>query len=152
VRIGRRLHAVGHLFGADDLLARTVPASLGADLVFDMAGGGAELDQALHGARDVECARAEAGVDVHQQRQLAHIGDAAHIGQHVVERVDAQVGQTERTGRHTAAGQVDRAVAGTFGEQRVVGVDRADDLQRRFLCQRGTERGPGGDLTHRALS
>jgi hypothetical protein len=35
--------------------------------------------------------------------------------------------------RHAAARQVDRAVAGALGQQRMVGVDRAHDLQRVFF-------------------
>ena len=77
--------------------------------------------------------RAEAGVDVDQQRQVAHVGDAAHVGQHVVEVGDAEIGQAQRTGRDAAAGQIDGAIAGALGQQRMVGVDGADHLQRRFF-------------------
>jgi hypothetical protein len=41
-------------------------------------------------------AEAEAGVDVDQQRRVAHVGDAADVGQHVVQVRDAQVGQAQR--------------------------------------------------------
>ena len=37
--------------------------------------------------------RAEAGVDVDQQRQVADVGDAAHVGQHVVEVVMPRSGR-----------------------------------------------------------
>jgi hypothetical protein len=60
-----------------------------------MHGGGAELDHRLDGARDVEGRGAEAGVDIDQQRQVADVGDAAHIGQHIVQIGDAQVRQAE---------------------------------------------------------
>jgi hypothetical protein len=81
----------------------------------------------FHGARDVEGA-APAGVDVDEQRQAAHVGDAADIGEHVVERADAEIGKPERAGRDAAAGQIDGAKAGTLREPRGVGVDRTDDL------------------------
>ncbi len=106
--IDRGLDAVDHFLLADDFLARTMAAALGADLVFDVDGGRAELDHRLDGARDVEGRSAEAGVDVDQQRQVADVGDAAHVGQHVVEVGDAEVGQAERAGGDAAAGQVDR--------------------------------------------
>ena len=84
-RVDRRLDAVDHLVARDDFLARAVAAALGADLVFHVHGAGAGLDHRADGARDVECA-APAGVDVDQQRQRGHVGDAAHVDQHVVER------------------------------------------------------------------
>ena len=100
-------------------------------------------DQALDRAGDVEGRRTEAGVDVDQQRHVAHVGDAAHVGQHVVHGVDAQVRQAQRAGGDAAARQVDGAVAGALGQQRMVGVDGADDLQRAFFGQRATEQGAG---------
>ena len=132
--IGGGLDAVDHLFGRDTIsLPGPMAAALGADLVLDVAGGGAGLDQRLDGALDVEGAGAEAGVDVDQQRHIAHIGDAAHIDQHVVHRVDAQVGQAQGARGHAAAREVDGAITSPLGQQRVVGVDGADDLQRRFF-------------------
>src|SRR5690606_12161424 len=65
-RVGGRLDTVGHFLGADDFLARAMPAALGANLVFDVAGRCAELDQAFHRAGNIECRRPEAGVDVDQ--------------------------------------------------------------------------------------
>ena len=47
-------------------------------------------------------------------------------------------------GRDAAAGEVDRPVAGALGQQRMVGVDRADHLQRRFGGQCGAETGASG--------
>jgi hypothetical protein len=67
--------------------------------------GGAELDERLHGARDVERA-APAGVGIHQQRQIAGIGDAADVDQHVVHAADAQIRNAQRIGGHAAAGQI----------------------------------------------
>ena len=88
-----------------------VAAALGADLVLDVHRRRAELDQRPDRARDVERRRAEAGVDVDQQRQRAGVGDAAHVGQHVVEIADAEVGHAERAGGDAAAGQVERLEA-----------------------------------------
>jgi hypothetical protein len=132
-RIDRGLDPVAHLFLADELLAGAVAAALGADLVLDVHGARAELDQGLRGARDIEGARAEAGVHIHQQRQVADIGDAADVGEDVVEVRDAEVGQAERAGGHAAAGQVQRAVADALRHQRVVRIDGADDLKRLFF-------------------
>jgi len=114
-------------------------AALGADLVLDVARRRTGLDQRLDRARDVERRRTEAGVDVHQQRQVAHVGDPAGVDQHVLERIDAQVRQAQRTGGHAATGQVDRAIAGALRQQGVVGVDRADHLQWRLGDQGGAE-------------
>jgi hypothetical protein len=61
---------------------------------------------------------------------------------------DAQVRQAQRTGGHAAARQVDRAVAGALGQQGVVGVDRADDLQRMFFLDGQAEFGACGLLGH----
>ncbi len=105
-------------------------ATLGADLVLDMNGRRAELDHRLDRARHVERRGTEPGVHVHQQRQVAHVGDTAHIGQHVIQAGDAQVRHAEGAGGHAAARQVDRLETGAFGQQRVVGVDRAHHLQR----------------------
>src|SRR3546814_19703571 len=68
------------LLSADDFFAGPVAAALGADLVFDVAGGRPELDQAFHGTRDVERRGAEAGIDVDDQRHIADVGDAAYTG------------------------------------------------------------------------
>ena len=87
---------------------------------------------ARHGAGDVEGA-APAGVDVDQQRQLGDVGDAPHVLEHVVEAGHAQVRQAAGGGGHPAAREVERAIAGALGHDRVVGVDRPDDLQRMFL-------------------
>ncbi len=56
--------AVDHLGLRHQLLARTMPATLGPDLVLDVHRRGAELDQRLDGAGDVEGRGAETGVDV----------------------------------------------------------------------------------------
>jgi len=123
-------------------------AALGADLILDVQRGRAELDEAPDRARDVERARAEARVHVHQQWQIAHVRDAADVGEYVVQRVDAQIRHAERAGRHAAAGQVDRLVADLPGQQGVVGVDRADDLQRLFFLEGGAKPSAGRRLSH----
>src|SRR5206468_10642597 len=53
-RIDRRLDAVGHFLAADELLAGTVAAALGAGLVLEMHRRGAGLDERARGARHVE--------------------------------------------------------------------------------------------------
>src|SRR5690606_6638011 len=72
-----------------------------------------------------------------------YVGNAAYVGQDVVQRVDAEVRQAQRARRHAAARQVDGAIAGALGEQRVVGVDGADDLQGGFFGQGLAEQGAG---------
>ena len=110
-------------------------AALGAGLVFNMAGSSAKLDQALDGSGDVEGAGPEAGVNVHQQGRVANIRDAAYIRQHIIQRVDAQVGHAQRAGRDTSAGQINGAVPGALCQQGVVRIDGAHNLQRVLLRQ-----------------
>src|SRR5690606_25601235 len=126
-RIHGRLDAVDHFLRRNDFFARAVAAALGADLVFDVAGGRAELDQAFDGAPDVEGRRAETGVDVHHKRDIADIGDAADVGQDVVQRVDAQVGQAQRASGDATTRQINGLIARTLGQQGMVGVDGAND-------------------------
>ena len=97
---------------------------------------GAELDHRFHGTCNVEGRRTETGIDIDQQRQVADVGDATHVGQHVIEVGNAEVGQAQRTGGHAAARQVDGAEAGALGQQGMVGVDGTDDLQRRLFFHR----------------
>ncbi|MCY1435222.1 hypothetical protein D9M71_513110 [compost metagenome] len=108
-------------------------ATLGTDLVFDMDGRGAELDHRLDGTGHVEGRRAEAGIDVDQQRQVADIGNTAYVGQDVVQASDTQVRHTERACGDTATREVDSLEAGALGQQRVVGIDRANNLQRMLI-------------------
>ena len=126
------LDPVDHLLRRHQLLVRPVAAALGTDLVFDVHGRRPGLDQRTDGARHVEGRRAESGVGIDQQRQRARVGDAADVGQHVVERRDAEVGNAQRAGRDPAPGQIKRLVAGLLGEDRMVGADRAGNLQRLF--------------------
>ena len=126
--VGGCFNAVHHFVGADDLFAWPMTAALGANLVFNMARRCAKFDQRFYGARDVERARAEAGVDVHHQRQVAHVGDAPHVSEHIVEIVNAEVRQAKRARCDAAARQVNRSEARTLGEQGVVRVDGANHL------------------------
>src|SRR2546422_5398986 len=71
-----------------------------------------------------------------QQRQVAHVGDAPDVGQHVVEIGDAEVGHAERAGSDAGAGKIDRAVADALRHHGVIGADGADHLQGFFLGQR----------------
>ena len=59
---------------------------------------------------------AEPGVDVDQQRQRRDVGDPPHVGQHVVEVADAEIGQAERAGGDAAARKVDRLETRALGE------------------------------------
>ncbi|MNZ83321.1 hypothetical protein D3C78_1020440 [compost metagenome] len=137
--IDGRLDAIDHFLLGHDFLVRTVTAALGADLVFDVNRRRAELDHRLHGTGDVERRGTETGVHVHQQRQVANIGDTAHVGQHVIQAGDAQVRQAEGAGSHPATRQVDRLETGALGQQRMVGVDCADHLQWMFAGDRIAE-------------
>ena len=104
--IGARIHggldAVDHFLLGHDFFVGAMTAALGAHLVFDMDGGGAELDHRLDGTRHVERRGAETGVHVHQQRQVAHVGNAAHVGEHVIQAGDTQVRHAEGAGGYTA--------------------------------------------------
>ena len=102
-------------------------------LVLDVHGRGAVTDQRAHGARNIEGA-AEAGIHVHQQGQIAHRGDAAHVGEHVFQGADAEVRHAQRIGGHAAAGQVNGLVPGGLGHARGEGIDGADHLQGRLLA------------------
>jgi hypothetical protein len=147
-RIDRCFHTVHHLLLGNDFFVRTMTATLRTDLIFDMECGGTEFDHRFHGASDIECRRTKTGIDIDQQRQIADIGDATHIGQHIIEVGDAEIGQAERASGHATARQVDRAETRAFGQQRVIGINRADYLQRRFFLHRQPELGAGCELGH----
>ena len=131
-----------------ELLARPVAAALGADLVLDVHGRGAGLDQRPDRAGDVEGAAPKPVSTSTSSGSVADVGDAAHVGEHVVEVADAKVGHAQRPCGNAAAGQVDRAVAGLLGEDRVIGVDRAEHLQRGFRRKRGTQARPRREGRH----
>ncbi len=127
------LDAVGHLFGGDDLFVGAVAAALGLDLVFDVAAGGSGLDERADGAGEVE-GSAEAGVDVYEEGQGADVGDAANVGEDVVDGGDAEVGDAEGACGDASAGEVEGAIADALGHEGVVGVDGANDLERVLGC------------------
>ena len=112
-------------------------------LVLQMNGGGAGLVHVADGTGDVEGA-APTGVDVDQHRQIGDVGDAAQIGEHIFHSCDTEIGNTAGAGSHTAAGDVEGAVAGGLGEAGVIGVDGAHALQRLLLLDGGAETGAGG--------
>src|SRR5690606_30557840 len=113
--------------------------ALRADLVLDVHRAGARLDERAGRARHVEGRGPEAGVDIDQQGQVAYVGDAPHVDEDVLEPGAAEVGQAERAGGDAADREVDRPVAGMAGEKRMVGVDRARDLERFLGRKRFTE-------------
>ncbi len=86
-------------------------------------------------------------VDVANQRGIAHVGDAAHIGQHIFKLDDAQVRYSQRSCGNAATGKINGAKARALGEQCVVGVDGADDLQGLFGGKRLAE-SLAGSLSH----
>ena len=127
------LDAVDHFAATDDFLVRPMAAALGADLILDMHAGSAHLDHRSCGARDVEGRGAKAGIDIDEQWQVTDIGNAAHIGGNVVKRRNPEVGQAQRPGSDAAARQIDGAESGALGEQGMVRIDGAGDLQWRFF-------------------
>src|SRR3546814_18681974 len=107
-------------------------ATLGADLILDVAGGGAGLDQRLDRALDVERTRAQAGVDIDQQRQFANVRDAAAVDQHVVPRVDAEIRQAEPALRAAYTREVDRLEAAALCVSRAVRIALPSSLPGSF--------------------
>ena len=103
-------------------------ASFRAHLVLDVHAGGARFDHRPCRTRHIEGRGAESGVDIDQKRQVAHVRDAAHVGGDIVKRGDAKIRQAERSGRHAAAGKIDGAESGLFGQQGVIGVDGTGNL------------------------
>jgi hypothetical protein len=121
-----------------DLLAGTVAAALGLHLVLDVQSRGPGLGKTAHRACDVE-RPAPAGIGIHQQRQCAGVGDAADVHQHVIHGADGQIRHAERIGRQPAAGNIDGTKAGGGSHARHVGIDRADQLQRPLVPERGAK-------------
>ena len=109
-------------------LPGAVAAALGADLVFDVDGGGTGLLEGADGAGDRE-GSAPAGVDVDEHGELGDVGDAAEVGEDVFHGGDAKVGHAEGVGGDAAARDVEGAEAGGFGHAGGEGVDGADDLE-----------------------
>ncbi len=149
-RIHRRLDAIHHLALADDGLVGAMPAALLHHLVFDVETGRTGLRDLARGARDVEGA-APAGVDVHQQRQVARGGDAARVLAYVMQGRDAEIGYAERRSGHAAAGKIQRLVPALLREDRAIGGDRADDLQGMMVFD-GAAQFVAGGVFHAAAS
>src|SRR5258705_12016498 len=98
-----------------------------------MAARRPKLDQTLYGPRDVKCTRTKPGVDVNQEWDIADIGDAADIGQHILKAHDPEIRQAQRACGDTTTRQVDCAIAGTFRQERMIRVNRTDNLERNLL-------------------
>jgi hypothetical protein len=98
-------------------------------LVFDVHAGDVGADHFPDAARDVECT-APADIDIDQQRQIAGVGNATRILEHVGQGADAEIRGSERAGGDAAARQVNGSMAAFLRHDRAVGVDRADYLQR----------------------
>ncbi len=62
-----------------------------------------KLDERFGRARHVECRSAKARVDIHQERYVADIGDAADVGQNVVQARYAEIRQPSEPAAHAAA-------------------------------------------------
>src|SRR5205814_9896372 len=84
------------------------------------------------------------------ERQVADVSDATDVGQHIVEVGDAEVRKAERAGSDAAAREIDRAIADALRHQRVVGADRADDLERTLLFECLAETRAGAHTAKRA--
>jgi len=128
-------------------LARPVPAALGLDLILDVHGAGAGGDQRSDRPCDAEGAP-EPGVGVDQERQPGHAADAAHIGEHVVERGDAEIGQPERPRRDAASGEIDGLEPNALRHPRRVRVDAPDHLQGPLMLHRSPKPRPRRSRTH----
>src|SRR5207244_272062 len=74
-------------------------------------------------------------------------GDAPDVGEDVVEAGDAEVRHAEGAGGDAAAREIDRAVTDFLRHQRVVRVDRADDLEGLLLRERLPELGSSAHRT-----
>ncbi len=137
-RVDRRFDPVHHFLLRDDFFAGTVAATLGLNLIFDMQPGGAEFDERLHGAGNIESA-APAGIGVHQQGQRTRVGDPPYVDEHIVHGADAQVRDAERIGGDAAARQIERLETARGGHAGGVGIDGPDDLQRSLARQGGAK-------------
>ena len=74
------------------------------NLIFDVHGSGACRNHLLDGAGDIERAT-PAGIDVDQQRSFNLVGDATHVGQHIIERGHAEIRQAIGIIGDASAGQ-----------------------------------------------
>ncbi len=120
-----------------------MPAALGRHLILKVQPGGPELDEGTHRAGNIE-GPTPARIRIHQQRQIAGIGNAANVGQHVILGGNTEIGHAQRIGRHAAAGEINRLVPGILRQARGIGRDHAHHLQRTFGFKCSPKAGTGG--------
>src|SRR5690606_14095989 len=72
----------------------------------------------------------KSGIHVNHNRRVTYINNAVYINEDVLERDDAEIGNTQRTGRHASTRQVDGAKTRLCCKQGMVTVGCAHDLQR----------------------
>ena len=134
-RVDRRLDAIAHLLGRDELLAGPVAAALRLNLVLQVAAGGAGPGHLAHGAGDHE-GPAPPRVGVDEERQVRGAGDPPDVLAHVVQARDPEVGHAVRGVRDAGPGKVDRPEPRPPGQERAVRVDRSRHLEGSlgFYC------------------
>jgi hypothetical protein len=118
-----------------------VPAAFGAYLVFDVDGRDASSSHRSDRPRNVKCA-APPGIDVRQQRNRGCLDDAARVGQNVVHRADAKIGQAQRICGDAPSGKVQGAKPGGLCHARRKRRDSPDNLKWFFCCQRVSKPAP----------
>ncbi len=72
-----------------------MPAPLGTNLILDMQGRRACLDEGADRAADVERARAKSGVHVDKERKVAHVRYPPDIHEHVIKIGYPQIRQSQ---------------------------------------------------------
>src|SRR5690606_4957891 len=137
--VHRRFQTVYHFFLRHQFLAGPVSASFGSYLIFDVYGSRTCLGERLYRTGNIECRRAEACVNIHQQWQGAYVCDAVYINEHILQVGDTEIGNTQRPGGNTASRKVDGTKSGLLRQQRVISVDRTYNLQRAFIPDRFAE-------------
>ena len=149
--VAARIHggadAVGHFRRRHEFLARPMAAALGLHLVLEVHARRARADELARGAGNRECG-AETRVGIDEQRQVGRAADAPRVLADVIQARDAEVRQAERGIRDARAREVDGAEAGSLGEERAVGVDRAGDLQGALGFDGLAQAPPRGSLWH----
>ena len=133
------LDAVDHLFGGDDLLCRGDGRSAWPATWSSMwqPAAPALMSERTERAR-LKAPPKPVSASTSSGR-VADVGDAADVGEDVVDGGDAEVGHAERAGGDATAGEVEGAVAGALGHAGVVGVDGADDLEGSVRRRRRRE-------------
>ena len=116
-----------------------MPALLREDLVLDLHGGGAGAFEQAHRALHVERI-AEAGVDVDDERQGAHVADPRRGLGELGHGQEPKVGHAELRVGDAGAGQIDRLVAEILDNARNQRVGGAGHQQRPPLLDELTKR------------